>query len=243
MKTSLRKSVLFAFPALVVFVTACKSRSELRREQEFEKIKAEVTNVKTDRVDFDTQIEELRNELTRQRTLVEETTQANRQLAEEVRKLEALKEENRVLATRVQAIEQRAVDEELQQKKQAEEREKAGFDQGKAFFDQGKYEEAAEIFRSVVKKAKGEESKKAHFHLAESYFNLKDWESAAVEYADFKKQHPKDNLVPTAIYRLALSFKNMGKPKEAKLFYDELIERYPKSPLTAKAKKESAKIK
>ncbi len=229
--------------AALVGASACKSRSELRREQELEKIKAEVTNVKTDRADFDTQIEELRAELTRQRTLVEETTQANRQLAEEVRKLEALKTENQVLATRVQAIEQRAVDEELQQKKQVEDREKAGFEQGKALYDQGKFDEAAEVFRNVMKKSKGEEEKRAHFQLAESYFNAKDWESAAVEYSEFRKAHPKDNLVPTAIYRLATSFKNMGKSKEAKLFYEELIERYPKSPLTAKAKKDSAKLK
>ena len=103
---------------------------------------------------------------------------------------------------------------------------------------------AIEIFRSVAKnKTKSEEGKKAAFFIAECQFASKDYASAVLEYSDFKKNHPKDSLLPNAIYRQANAFRNLGKTKEAKLFYQELLASFPKHGLATKAKQEMKKLK
>jgi TolA-binding protein len=79
--------------------------------------------------------------------------------------------------------------------------------------------------------------------LAESHFGKKDFASAALEYNEFRKKASKDPLVPQAIFQQAQSFKGMGKKGEAKLFFQDLIDRYPKSPLVPKAKAELKKLK
>jgi TolA-binding protein len=135
------------------------------------------------------------------------------------------------------------VEEEMQQKKVVEERARASFETGKALYDQDKFEEAVDVFRAVLKRAKGDEAKKTQFYLGESLFSAKDFASSTLTFSEFIKSHPKDSLVPTAIYRQAQAFRSLGKPKEAKLFYQELIERFPKSPLASKAKAEQRKLR
>jgi tol-pal system protein YbgF len=110
---------------------------------------------------------------------------------------------------------------------------------GKAFFDKGKYVRAmATLKRFLASAPKGTSREKAHFLLAESYYANQDFALAALEFNKYKRAYPRSKNLPNAIYRQASSFKNMGKKTEAKLFYQELIDRYPKHPLTKKAKRD-----
>lgn len=233
-------------PALVFvlatgLVSGCKSKAELKREQDVDRLRDEMTQVRGDRADFGSILEELRTELARTRASIDEQGQAG--LATKTQ-LEELKKEQGALTLRLQAIEQRAVDDEMTRRRDVEERQKVSFDAGKKLFDNGSFEDAAEIFWSVLKqKPKSDEARRAQFFLAESYFNGKDFASAALEFSEFKKSYPKDGLVPTAIYRQAQAFRSMGKTKEAKLFYQELLERFPKSPVAAGARGELKKLK
>lgn len=234
----LRTRFVVASLGLLLAFSACKTKSELRREQEFERIKQEVTKVTGERADIETQVEDTKTELARLASAFDEHAAANKTQIEE------LKREMNALTTRVQAMEQRAVDEAMAERKAAEEKSKATFDSGKKLFDEERYEEAADVFRAVIKaRPRTDEGKKSQYYLAESFFNAKDYASAALEFGQFNKSYPRDPLVPTAIYRQAHAFRNMGKTKEAKLFYQELIDRFPKSQLTAKAKGEMKKLK
>lgn len=211
----------------------------MRREEEFERFKQEISAQKSSKVDFEVILEENRNEMSRLSNSVEEVAQQHRHDSEEIKK------ELTALATRLQALEQRAVQEDLQTKQQAQaaaEKPHASFETAKKLYDDGKFEEAAEMFKGLSK-GNSQEAKKAQYWTAESHFGGKDYASAALEYADFRKRFPKDSLVPQAIYRQALSFKLMGKGSEAKLFFQDLAERYPKSPFAAKAKQEMKKLK
>ena len=90
---------------------------------------------------------------------------------------------------------------------------------------------------------RNEDTKKSQMLLADSYFADKDFASAAIAYGDFEKSYPHDSGVPQAIFNQAKSFQSMGDSKDAKLFYQELIERFPKSKLSTKAKKEMHHLK
>ena len=218
--------------ALVNFsVVSCLTKSEIRREQEFEKLKQEFTQTRGDRAEVDSTVDEIKVEIAKVGNVIEEEAQGRRKDSEEIRK------ELSALTARVQALEQRAVSEELNQKQLAQEKPKASLDSGRKLFDDGKFDEAIDVFKSLVKSSpKSEDGKKAQFLLAESYYSSKDYASAALEFAEFRKAFPKDALVPNAIYRQATSFRELGKGKEAKLFFQDLIEKFPKSPFASKAK-------
>lgn len=221
---------------LVIF-PACKTKSELRREAEVERLRQEVTQVKGNRADVEVLSEELRVEMSRIGNVVEEQGQLSRKQYEE------LKQQMEAMTSRVQALEQRAVSEPAPQAPTAPAAGPSGYEAGKKLFEEGRYDEAAEVLRGAAKSRKAEDARKALFLLGESLFAGKDYASAALEFSEYRKKYPKDSLVPNAIYRQANSFRSMGKAKEAKLFYQELIEKFPKNSLAAKAKAETKKLK
>jgi TolA-binding protein len=242
MSLGIRSLIFFA---ILLLPLACKTKAEIRREQELERLKQDVAATRADRADTEVATEELKEEVGRLTAGLDERMQVQQKQFDELRKDMA------TLTTRIQALEQRAATDEVNAKQAAtaaaaaaEERAKPTLENGKRLFDEGKYEEAADILRAVITKSHNrDEVKKAHFFLAESLFAGKDYASAALEFSDFQKNYPKDSQIPTAIYRQANAFRNLGKNKEAKLFYQELIERYPKNALAAKAKTEKKKIK
>lgn len=238
MKLSRLKVLIAILPFF--FALACvKSKAELKREQELEHLKTEVQAAKGEHADEEVMAEELKEELERLASLTEERFQKQQTASDDMKK------DVTALMARVQALEQRAVAEDTAAKQAAEDRSKASYDNAKRLFDDGKYEDSAEMLRNVLKKTPGksDDAKKAHFLFAESLFAGKDYASSALEFSDYQKDYPKDALVPTAIYRQANAFRNLGKMKEAKLFYQELLERFPKHPLAAKAKQERKRLK
>lgn len=222
---------------LVCFsLSSCKTKGEIRREQEMDKLKSEVREARDIKVDLDTSVEELRLEVAKLTSLSEEQAAIHRNLAED------LKNQVVTLQARIQALEQRAVSEELALKQPAPsaipKSSAVSYETGKKLFDEGKFDEALEVLRQVQEKnSKGSEAfKKTQFLIAETLFSSKDFGSSALEFAEFRKGFPKDNLVPTAIYRQAWSFKNLGKNKEARLFFQDLINRYPTHSMSQRAK-------
>lgn len=232
-KISLFSLVVLCFLSLV----GCKTKSEMRREQEFEHLKTEVRESKTTRADLETMVDEMKSDITRLSNASDEQTQLLRTQNEE------LKKEVATLNARMQALEQRAAAEDANAKAQVESRSKQTYENGKRLYDEEKYDDAVEILKGVVAaRPKSDDARRSQLLIADCYFAAKDYASAALEYGEFKKGYPKDSMVPNATYRQAQSFKNMGKKTEAKLFYQELMDRFPKNPLSAKAKQEMKKM-
>jgi tol-pal system protein YbgF len=241
-------------PLLLVFIflsgiglsmSGCKTKAELRREQEFEKIKEDIKDVKGSKADLEVNSEETKNDIARLGTVIDEQNQWTRRQLEEIRKdLTSLAGRVQIIEQRAATFEQKAASEDNAVKQQTELRSRSTLENGKKSFDEGKYEDAAEILRNVIKAhPRSEEAKKAEFLLGDTYFASKDFASAALEFSEFKKSFPKDALIPNAIYKQAQSFRSMGKLKDARLFYQELIERFPKSPLSTRAKQEMRRLK
>lgn len=225
------------FLVAVFVLCSCKTKSELRREQEMERLKQEMTQVRGNKADSEVMAEELRVEMSRLGNVIDEQAQLSRKQYEE------LKETTTALVARVQALEQRAVSEDQRAAAPPPPAAPGGYETGKKLFEDGKYDEAIEVLRGAAKSKKGDEARKAHFLLAESLYASKEYASSALEYSEYRKKYPKDSLVPNAIYRQANCFRSMGKNKEAKLFYAELVEKYPKSTLVSKSKAEMKKLK
>ena len=232
----MKKVLVFFLVVGLGSIISCRTKSEIRREQEFEKLKQEVTMNRGDRADVDSSVDDVKVEIAKIGNVIEEEAQGRRKESEEIRK------ELTALSARMQALEQRAVTEELNQKQLLQEKPKVSLESGRRFYDDGKYDDAIDTFKNIVKATPNtEDGKRAQFLLGESYFSSKDYASSALEFSEFRKRFPKDALIPNAIYRQAASFKGMGKSKEARLFFQDLIERFPRSPFASKAKVEMKK--
>jgi TolA-binding protein len=103
------------------------------------------------------------------------------------------------------------------------------------------YEEATEKYKAVLNKgAKGKDGAEALFGLGECEFGQKNFKKAIVHYSKVQEVFAKSPRVPASLYKIGLSFERLNMPKEAKGFFNELNERFPKS---AEAKRARSKVK
>jgi TolA-binding protein len=110
--------------------------------------------------------------------------------------------------------------------------------------DSERYDEAGEVFREVIRKnASATDVKRARYLLGESLFFGRNYASAALEYSEYKRAYPKDQRVAEATFRQAQCFKSLNKKKEARLFFQELLDKYPKSTLVPRARDELKRLK
>lgn len=112
--------------------------------------------------------------------------------------------------------------------------------EAKNLFSDGRYQEAADQLTKYEKMNKAKNKEEAAFLKGESYFHLKQFKKAIVEYSKFPEKYTKSNFYPEALYKIGLSFDAMGLKDDAKGFYQELVEKFPKS---AQAKKVKRKVK
>lgn len=75
---------------------------------------------------------------------------------------------------------------------------------------------------------------------ANKYYNEKKWDDAILAFEDYRKNFPKGRKYPEATLKMALSFQNMNMKSEAKTFFKEVVEKYPK---TKEAETAKAKLK
>lgn len=72
-------------------------------------------------------------------------------------------------------------------------------------------------------------SDKNPFDRGEAKFEAKSWRDAIFAYEEYRKAYPKGKNFTTATYKIGVSFQELGMNDDAKLFYEEVISRGPKS--------------
>jgi len=221
------------------FLSGCVTRDELRRQQELDQLKLEVQETKGNRADTDVIAEQFKAEISR----LEASWEGH---------LQRLSSENTTLREEIANLNQKVASLEQAQSPSVSKTEKEpesapvkiSFAQAKKLYDLEQFDEAIEMLNALSSEALSrDDKKKTLFLLGESYFAKKDYASAALSFSEYRQNYPKDAQVPLSIYRQAQAFRLRGQGKESKLFYAELIEKYPRHSLAAKSKSEMAKIK
>lgn len=220
---------------LALALIRCTTKAELRREQELAEIKKEVKTITGSKADMEVAVEELRFEISRLNGLFSEREQFQTQ------QFELLKKEIDGLVKRIQNIEESLIQKRSTEAEESPPAKPITYDAAEGLYKAGKYEEAVEILNALLTKNPNHD--KAHFLLAESLFSLKEFGNAAIELNKFRKKFPKHTLISKAIYYQATCFKKLNKKKEANLFYQELLDKYPKSSFAKLAKKEMKQTK
>ena len=93
------------------------------------------------------------------------------------------------------------------------------------------------------KKVKAKVEKKApkgNFKSGEYYFGKKKWKQAIEGFRKYRELNPKGKKYRTSTYKIGVCFEELKLKKEAKLFYDEVLEKFPSS---REAKKVKVRLK
>jgi TolA-binding protein len=107
----------------------------------------------------------------------------------------------------------------------------------KDFYKKDNFQAAADTLGVYLKSSKARKAEEAYFLRGESFYKLKEYNKAVVEYSKLPEKFPHSVRSPEALYKIGLSFDALDLREDAKGFYQEIIEKYPKSPEAKKAKK------
>ena len=112
----------------------------------------------------------------------------------------------------------------------------ATFEKAMEHYQSDDFKEAVEEFTAYLQLPKPKKADEATFLRAESYFKLKDYKKAIVDYSKFPEHFKKSTHMAEALYKIGQCFDAMGMKEDAKGFYQELVEKHPKSSQAKKAK-------
>lgn len=76
----------------------------------------------------------------------------------------------------------------------------------------------------------------AAYRLAETWFNQGDYKKAILKFEDVVTGHGSSQWAPWAMVRQGECFKLLGKTAEAELFWQDVVDRYPKTKAAKEAK-------
>ncbi|UOE99846.1 tetratricopeptide repeat protein [Bdellovibrio reynosensis] len=80
------------------------------------------------------------------------------------------------------------------------------------------------------------QAKKNVFEVGEEFFEKKDWKQAILNFQKYRDENPKGGKFAEATYKIGVSFQELAMREEAKTFYDEVVNKFPKSDEARKAK-------
>jgi tol-pal system protein YbgF len=106
--------------------------------------------------------------------------------------------------------------------------EQALYDQSKQAFDAGELEKARQGFQEFIKRfPNSQNADNAQFWIAETYYREKWYEKAIVEYQKVVEDYPKGNKIRSAMLKQGYAFLNIGDKANARLILKDLISKYP----------------
>ncbi len=230
---SFSKQLRFSFLALtlITFPACLKTRAHVRTDSpDAAATSSELLASQASAID------ELKTELARLTGRLEELERAQGQASknEGAVQLEAVKK----LETRLNELEQAQI-ETLENLKKVQTSSPAAdpvswLEQGKSRLISGDLEGAAEALSEYLKSSKPRQAEEATFLRGEAYFGLKQYKKAIIDFSKFPERFQKSRKMPEALYKIGLSFDALGMREDARNFFQELIEKFPK---TAEAKK------
>jgi hypothetical protein len=167
-------------------------------------------------------VDELRAELARVSGIAEEL-QHEKQLKEQAQGDELKKSQERIVALEKQLKDLTPDTPKLPEGK-------SPFEAGKDAFSSNNSEEAIMYFTQVLSASEsGKEAEEATYLRGESYYKKQQYNKAIVDYSRFPEKYQKSSFHPKALLRIAECFEAMGRRDDAKAFYSDLMEKFPKT--------------
>jgi len=186
-------------------------------------------------VNFETSLEELRQEIKILRANVEEDRALLNKIAHDLEELKKDYEtKGSALTTEhsggVAAAPTPSAPTTAPQEEPKEDMEGA-YHKAYGTFKQGDYPSALTQFEAFLRTYPGSEyADNARYWIGECYHQQGDYERAIVEYEKVIKQYPKGDKVSSALLKQGFAFLSLGDRVSAKLLFQKVIKEYPQSP-------------
>ncbi|MES2744943.1 MAG: tetratricopeptide repeat protein, partial [Bdellovibrionota bacterium] len=173
-------------------------------------------------------------------------TAAQKNMADVLSRIDAIEEnQNKIIAAIDKAIETKKPEKKRANddadKKEGAEKIKT-FKDLKTAFDGKNFKAISDNGDKVVDSFKQKKTRQeALFMLAESHYKSGKIRDAALRYNDYLESKPSDNL-SFSLLRMGDCFKQLGDVDTARIYYQELIQKYSKSEEAKQAKEKLAKL-
>jgi TolA-binding protein len=213
--------------SLMTLPGCLKSRAQLKEDGEPTSESSEARPVQVKEVQSGGYaVEELKSEFTRLTGRVDELEQSQKQnkSSDEIKRLEQriVELEQGQLAA-LEAI--KKIQTQPSVTETADELES-----GKTQFKVGNWEGAIEHLSNYIKSPKAKNLEEATYLRAEAYFESKQFKKAIIDYSKFPEKFTTSKRMPMALLKIGQSFDALGLKDDAQGFYQELKEKFPKSP-------------
>jgi tol-pal system protein YbgF len=187
-------------------------------------------------VDFETSLEELRQEIKILRANIEEDRELLNKIAVDLEKLKKdykAKKSNLskddgedVVISPVSPVIPATPPQE-EPKKDME----GAYQDAYSTFKKGDYLNAMKMFEAFLSTyPKSEYADNAQYWIGECFHQQGDYERAILTYEKVIKRYPKGDKVPSALLKQGFAFLDMGDRVDAKLLFQKVIKDYPQSP-------------
>ncbi|MEW5851194.1 MAG: tol-pal system protein YbgF [Myxococcota bacterium] len=119
------------------------------------------------------------------------------------------------------------------------------YDFSKKAFDDGNYEMSREGFEKFLKAFPKDKElvDNAHYWIGETHFSEKHYDKAILSYQKVITDHPKSEKADAALFKMGNAFVALGYDEDAKVFYEELLQKHPKSALVKETKAKLDELK
>lgn len=186
-------------------------------------------------VNFETSLEELRQEIKILRANVEEDRALLNKIAHDLEELQQDYEARQSTLTAEQkaGVAGAPTPPSTTTPSQEEPKEdmEGAYQKAYATFKQGDYPTALKQFEAFLDTyPKSEYADNARYWIGECYQQQGDYERAVLEYEKVIKRYPHGDKVPSALLKQGFAFLNLGDRVSAKLLFQKVIKEYPRSP-------------
>lgn len=121
---------------------------------------------------------------------------------------------------------------------------KAAYNAAFHLYEAGQHADAARMFEAFLTSFPDNPlADNAQYWLGETYFATKAYLQALEAFRQVERLYPKGNKVPDALLKIGIVYAKLGEYDRAESQLEELIERFPSSPLVSRARMEIDRIK
>lgn len=86
------------------------------------------------------------------------------------------------------------------------------------------------------------DAKKSPLGEANRLYENNKWEDAILSFEEYRKKHPKGKQFAEATFKIGVCFQQLGMKDDAKAFFKEVVDKYPKSAEATQAKTKLKKL-
>jgi tol-pal system protein YbgF len=189
-------------------------------------------------VDFETSLEQLRQENKILKANIEEDRELLNKVAND---LEAIKKENEAKQSALTKEKSENVAASpspsptptalKSQEEEPKEDMEGTYQRAYSTFKEGNYNLAVKQFEAFLSAyPKSEYADNAQYWIGECYYQKGDFERAIVEYEKVIKKYPNGDKHPSALLKEGFAFLDLGDRANAKLIFNKVMKEYPRSP-------------